>query len=127
MEKKGNKPLVLVVEDQELNFLYIEELLLDMELDYIHAKNGKEAIKYCQENDDISLVLMDIKMPEMDGFTATKLIREFKPNLPIIAQTAYALQAEVNKYGKVFDDYIIKPISEAVFQNSVNKFIKLHE
>ena len=127
MKKKGKKPLVLVVEDQELNFMYIEELLLDLELDYIHAKNGKEAIKFCKENDDISLVLMDIKMPEMDGFTATKLIREFKPNLPIIAQTAYALQVEVNKYGKVFDDYIIKPISEAVFQNSVNKFIKLHE
>ena len=127
MGKKEKKPLVLVVEDQELNFMYLEELLLDLELDYIRAKDGKEAIALCKENDDISLVLMDIKMPEMDGYTATKLIREFKPNLPIIAQTAYALQSEVNKYGKVFDDYIIKPISEAVFKNSVNKFIKLHE
>ncbi|HAN78604.1 MAG TPA: hybrid sensor histidine kinase/response regulator, partial [Bacteroidales bacterium] len=55
----------------------------------IHAKNGKETVDICKANPDITVILMDIKMPIMDGHTAAQLIKEFQPNLPIIAQSAY--------------------------------------
>ena len=65
---------------------------------------------------------MDIKMPIMNGDTATKLIKEFRPDLPIIAQTAYALESECAGFIGVFDDYLTKPISE----NSLMEKLKLY-
>lgn len=115
--------LILVAEDEEFNYLYIEELLSYLKTQIIHAKNGKEAVEICKMNPNISMVLMDIKMPLMDGFTATKKIREFRPLLPIIAQTAYALEYEIEKYKSVFNDYITKPIEEQNLQQILSKYI----
>lgn len=119
--KQGSN-LILVAEDEEFNFLYIEEILSYLEMQIIHAKNGREAVEICKMNPNISLVLMDIKMPLMDGFTATKKIREFRPLLPIIAQTAYALEYEIEKYKSVFNDYITKPIEEQNLQQILSKY-----
>jgi CheY-like chemotaxis protein len=84
-----------------------------MNFEFIHAQNGQEAIEFCKTNPNISLILMDIKMPITDGYTAAKRIKEFRPDLPIIAQSAYALIPEREKYiGTEFDDYITKPINE---------------
>jgi PAS domain S-box-containing protein len=115
---------VLVVEDQEFNFVYIEEFLLDHNCEVIHAWDGKQAIDLCKENSDIDLVLMDIKMPILDGFSATKFIREIRPNLPVIAQTAYATADEIIKFSEVFDEYITKPFSEAKLQQIFNQFVR---
>jgi PAS domain S-box-containing protein len=112
---------ILVVEDEEFNFLYIEELLIDMDLKLIHAKDGLEAVEICKKNPTIELILMDIKLPILSGDEAAKLIKEFRPNLPIIAQSAYALEHERAKYEEIFDDYLVKPIRENDLKKIVQK------
>ena len=119
--------LVLVAEDGEYNYLYLESLLeifaKTINLKVIHAVNGQQAVDICREQ-AVDLVLMDIKMPIMDGHMATKLIREFRPSLPIIAQTAYALKSEMQQYGAVFDEYITKPFSMEKLKQVLRRFVK---
>lgn len=115
---------VLVAEDEEYNFLYIEEVLIDMDLKLIHAKDGKETVEIFKSNTNIDLILMDIKMPIMDGHEAAKIIKELKPDFPIIAQSAYALEHEIEKYSGIFDDYLTKPINEDYLKQKVMKYIE---
>jgi len=122
-EQNENFPTVLVAEDEECNFLLIEELLCDMDLKLIHAKDGKETVEICRTNPKIDLVLMDIKMPIMSGHEAAKLIKEFRPDLAIIAQSAYGLEQEIEKYSGIFDDYVTKPIDENELQQKIMKYI----
>lgn len=114
---------VLIAEDEEINFILIEQLLSDMKLKLLHAQNGIEAISLCQSNPNIALILMDIKMPIMDGFTAAKQIQKLRPNLPIIAQSAYALTHEIEKFNQFFDDYITKPINRVELKQKIQKYI----
>jgi signal transduction histidine kinase len=123
VHKSFNSTTVLVADDQYLNFLYLEELLIELNCNVIHSKNGIEAVDACKENNDINIVLMDIRMPVMDGFTAAKLIKEFRPDLPILAQTAYATEQEIEEYGKAFDDYITKPITSERLLKAINIFL----
>lgn len=103
--------VVMVVEDELVNFYYLSELLRNSGLVLINAKSGEEAIEYCQNNEKIELVLMDIHLPKMSGYEATKKIKSFKKNLPIIAQTALFLKDEKKKAIKAgCDGYISKPI-----------------
>ncbi|MBI9066908.1 MAG: PAS domain S-box protein [Salinivirgaceae bacterium] len=117
-------PTILVAEDEEFNFLYIEELLIDFDLQLIHAKDGKEAFEIVKANPTIDMVLMDIKMPIMTGDEAAKIIKELKLDLPIIAQSAYALENERAQYEGIFDDYLTKPISEDALKQTVLKYFK---
>jgi PAS domain S-box-containing protein len=96
-ERKGSdsfvfssKRVILVAEDIESNFKLIKYFLTGANTEILHAYNGKEAVEKCLSNQSIDLVLMDIKMPVMDGYTAVKLIRENNIQIPIVAQTAYA-------------------------------------
>jgi hypothetical protein len=108
---KGMK--VLVAEDEETNYIYFEELLTDWGLEVIHARNGNEAVEMCERNDDIEMVFMDVKMPQLNGLDATKFIKEIKPNLTIVAQTAYAMLEDREKALQAgCDDYITKPIDQ---------------
>jgi PAS domain S-box-containing protein len=84
------KKIILVAEDVESNFKLIKYFLSGSNVEVLHAYNGKEAVEKCLSEGNIDLVLMDIKMPVMDGYTAVKLIREKNSSIPIIAQTAYA-------------------------------------
>jgi PAS domain S-box-containing protein len=120
----SQKPVILVAEDEEFNFLFIEELLHDLNVAILHAKNGNEAVEMCRNNPNIDLILMDIKMPFLDGYNAALKIREFRSDITIIAQSAYALEHEREKYaGPAFDDYITKPIDEKEFYAKIRKFI----
>jgi signal transduction histidine kinase len=121
--RNSNTKTILIAEDEVLNFLLIEEYLIDLDIILIHAKQGHEAVEICKSNPNIDLILMDIKMPIMDGHTAAKLIKEFKPDLPIIAQSGYALDQEIAKYNGAFDDYLTKPIREEDFKKAVLKYI----
>ncbi len=112
------KKTVLVAEDEEYNYLLIEEYLIDMDVNLIHAKDGAEAVDICM-HENIDLVLMDIKMPVMDGHSAAKKIKKKYPKLPVIAQSAYALEHEIEKYEGIFDDYITKPINENELKNKL--------
>lgn len=119
---------ILVAEDEEVNYLYIQELLEDVlvdEYNIIHAKNGQEAIDMCIKNKNIDLVLMDIKMPVMNGYDATEKIKSIFPNLPIIAQTAYSTYSDKElalKHG--CDDFISKPIDKEKLFGLMTKYLK---
>jgi PAS domain S-box-containing protein len=123
-ELTHNKLTVLVAEDQEPNYVFLKEFLEDFDCKVIIAVNGKEAVQKCRENESIDFVLMDIKMPVMDGYTAAKLIREFRPLLPIVAQTAYATSQNIEKFRDAFDDYITKPYTADKLSEIIRKHTK---
>ncbi len=124
-QQKENFLTVLVAEDEEFNFLFVEEILIDMDLKLIHAKNGKEAVEICKSNPNINLILMDIKMPILDGNMAAQMIKEFRPTLPIIAQSAYALEHEIQKYSGIFDDYLTKPLNQDELKQRLMKYLNI--
>ncbi len=111
--EQENKPLILVAEDDDSNFKYIEIVLLYASYQVLRAENGIEAVDICRNHPDISLVLMDIKMPLMDGFEATKQIRTFMPDIPIIALTAHVTPEDENKaLTSGCNEYVTKPVSK---------------
>jgi signal transduction histidine kinase/CheY-like chemotaxis protein len=117
---------ILVAEDNEINQSLIKHLCKSWGLDYDLAKNGKEALEKLKDK-KYSLILMDIQMPVMDGYTATLEIREMlELNTPIIAMTAHALAGEREKclsYG--MNDYISKPIREAQLHQLITQYTHL--
>jgi CheY-like chemotaxis protein len=117
-EKKINLPeenfTFLVAEDEVYNYILLKALLENEKIKLIHVTDGLEAVKKCKENPNIDLILMDIKMPVMDGIKAFDEIRKFNTNIPVIAQTAYALEHEKQMLlDKGFNNYISKPIKKA--------------
>ncbi|MBN1182947.1 MAG: response regulator [Bacteroidales bacterium] len=103
---------VLIAEDEQANFLVIRGLLKFTNVHIIHAKNGQIAVNMVtQANEKVDLILMDIKMPQMDGMEAAAKIKEFDSTIPVIAQTAYAMDYEEKRIIKSgFDGYIAKPV-----------------
>jgi len=115
--KKHNT--LLVAEDEDSNFMLIEEQLLNLDFNIIRAKNGVEAVDICKLQ-HVDMVLMDIKMPLLDGYEATKQIRVFKPNLPIIAQTAYSTDNDKNRaFESGCSDFITKPIKQELLISKI--------
>ncbi len=115
---------VLIVEDGEINFLLAKEYLSGLEVNILHATNGSEAVDMCLAQPEIDLVLMDIKMPVMDGFEATRLIKDKRPHLPIIAQTAYALFGDRDKaINEGCDDYIAKPFKKDDLLAKISQYL----
>jgi len=128
--EKQEKYTILIVEDEDVNYLYLDILLGKFELNFetLHAKHGKEAVEMCKKNDEIDFVLMDMKMPIMNGFEATKLIKEFRPDLPIVAQTAYSTNDEQKQAFSVgCDDFISKPINKENLKEIMNKYLIMKE
>ena len=120
---KSNASLhVLIAEDDDINFLLLSKILLDKQAFVERVFNGKQAVEYCRKHEP-DLVLMDMKMPRMDGFEATQEIRSFNQRVPIIAQTAFALESEKRKCLEAgCSDYISKPINQCVLLNLVDKY-----
>jgi PAS domain S-box-containing protein len=114
IEVVNNKPItILIAEDEDFNFMLIEELLSNSNYKLIRAITGLETVEICKANLNIDLILMDIKMPVMNGYEATKLIKEFRPDLPIIAQTAYSIEKSIDKALSIgCCDYISKPFKK---------------
>lgn len=116
---------VLIVEDIESSFHFLTVVLLKSRINTVWAKNGADAIKLCKENSIIDLVLMDISMPIMNGYEATAKIKKFRPHLPIIAQTAYAIEGDREKaLAAGCDDYISKPINKDSLYQIIDKYLK---
>jgi len=104
--------VILVAEDEEFNYELLKAYLRD-KYSLLYAKHGKAAVEMCQKYPEISLILMDIKMPEMNGQDALLEIRKFRPKIPVIAQTAYAFEHERQQFlDGGFNDYIAKPIKK---------------
>ena len=121
----GRKPLVLLAEDDEPSYLYMEVILKKAGCDYLLAKNGEEAVAFCKQHPDIILVLMDFRMPVMNGLEATRLIREFRPEIPIIATTAYAETGAEHRFLTAgCDGYLAKPIKQEKILTLLQKYTK---
>ncbi len=106
--------IILIAEDEESNYEYLAVTLNILGYKHIRAANGKEAVDLCRQNPEISLILMDIKMPVMHGDVATKQIRTFRPELPIIATTAFAQTGDEQRFREEgCNDYISKPIKKS--------------
>jgi two-component system cell cycle response regulator DivK len=114
--------VVLITEDEEVNFFYLKTIFRKTEAQILRAKNGKEAIEIIERlGGNIDLVLMDLNMPVMDGYEAMRIIKSQHPEIPIIAQTAYTLTEDRHKCIQAgFNDYIAKPINRAALFRLVN-------
>ena len=115
---------ILIAEDEEFNFIFLQELLKSPDTTILWAKDGQEAVELFKNN-NIDLILMDIRMPVMNGIEATLQIKKIKPSVPVIAQTAYALENEERKFREQgFDDYIKKPINIAELHKKIKSWIE---
>ena len=123
----SNQPIltkykIIIAEDDETSFYFLKEVLKDIADDIIHAKDGIEAVEMAKKHSDTDIILMDIKMPKLNGFEATKQIRSFNTKVFIIAQTAYAqdsYKAKVSEAG--CDAYISKPIDKQKLLDIISK------
>ncbi|HAN18324.1 MAG: hypothetical protein A2X13_04510 [Bacteroidetes bacterium GWC2_33_15] len=116
---------ILVVEDTPSNYILIENFLKSSKMKILWAKSGKEAIDIFKENPHIDLILMDIQLPGINGYEATKLIKAQNNSVPVIAQTAYALAGEKEySISEGCDDYISKPIKQENLIEVLMKFLK---
>lgn len=114
---------ILVAEDEEYNYLYIAEILSLYNVHILRAYDGKMALDLCSSHPELNLVLMDVRMPVMDGYEATRRIKQIRPFLPVIAQTAYALDSDRRQaLDEGFDDYITKPVSDSLLLELIEKY-----
>ncbi len=115
----------LIVEDDELSSFYLSQVLEFQCNKLFFARTGIEAVEMLKQHPDINIVLMDIKMPDMDGITATKEIRKFNNHVVIIAQTAFALSKDKQKAMETgCNEYITKPIKADKLIEIVNNYVK---
>lgn len=120
---RTNNRTILIAEDDNINFLLFQKIMKNKNYNIIRAENGQQAVDLCVNNSDINLVLMDIKMPILDGFKAVELIKSFRPKLPIIAQTAYSSSEDKIKIKKAgFDDCLTKPLKREHLLEMIDKF-----
>ena len=104
--------LFLIAEDDTFSYKLLEGFLKKTNAEILHAEDGKQAVEICENNDKIDLILMDVQMPDMNGIEATRLIKGFRKNIPVIAQTANAIAEEKQKcFEAGCDDFVTKPIN----------------
>lgn len=102
---------LLIVEDDLSSRLYLNKILERTGATLFNAGDGQEAINIAKDNPDLNIILMDIQLPVLDGYSSAKKIREFRKDIIIIAQTAYGLSGDMEDIiSSGFDDFIIKPI-----------------
>ncbi|MEI6091725.1 MAG: PAS domain S-box protein [bacterium] len=123
--KIKKKLKVLIVEDDETSRTFISMLINKISNTTLFARTGKEAVEICHKNSDIDLILMDIKMPDMNGYDATRLIRQFNKNVVIIAQTAFGLSGDRGKALEAgCNEYISKPINKDKLLELIYRHLK---
>ena len=119
------KATILIVEDDMFNVEYLTELLSETNHIILHTAYGKKAVDI-STTQDIDIVLMDIRLPDIDGYEATRQIKRQKPKLKIVAQTAYAAPADRQKaLDAGCDEYISKPIAKDKFFELLNRVMFL--
>ena len=122
---KNKELTILVAEDEEYNMMYISELFSTTNFKIMEADNGKKAVELAQNHPEIQLVLMDIKMPVMDGNEAMKEIKKLRPSLPIIALSAFAMESDKERaLAHGFDAYLTKPLNRKLLFQLIEKLSK---
>ncbi len=115
-KKQPGNLKVLIVEDDSISVIFMSTITKKISKEILYARTGYEAVEVCRSHPDIDLVLMDMKMPKMDGYEATRLIRKFNKDVVIIAQTAYGLAGDKEKAIEAgCNDYIAKPVNQEMF------------
>ncbi|WP_346864019.1 PAS domain S-box protein [uncultured Draconibacterium sp.] len=118
---------ILIAEDDENSYLHLSILLNQYARNIIRKTNGADTVEYFKNNPDVDIILMDVKMPVMDGYQATREIRKFNSEVVIIAQTAYALEGDnLKALNAGCNDYITKPIKTEVLTSALNKYFNLN-
>ena len=127
-EKTGNKLKIIIAEDDEPSFMYLSAILRKrINCEILHAKSGTETMELLRKNDNVDIIFMDIKMPEIDGYETTKLIRDTNREVVIIAQTAYAFGYDRERALEAgCDDYISKPIRVDELMRLLRRFTDKH-
>ena len=119
-----SKLTILVAEDDDISFELISIDMTSISQKIIRAKTGFDAVDLCRNNPDIDVILMDIQMPELDGYAATQMIRKFNPTIPIIAQTSYGLSGDREKALEAgCNDYIAKPVNKTDLFTILEKYL----
>ena len=117
----------LIVDDEKISYLYLSVALSEICQPLHYVQNAKEALELIEENKGIKLILMDIKMPKMNGFELTKIIKAKYPEIKVIAQTAFALQGDREKALEAgCDDYISKPVNYKMLKKIINRFFNVN-
>jgi CheY-like chemotaxis protein len=117
--------VIVVAEDDDVNYMFLETLLHETQAQVIRAINGLQVIELVKSINKIDMILMDIKMPEMNGYEASKKVKELNPKIPIIAQTAYSMKDDKTKTIEAgCDDYVAKPIVIETLLNKMNKYFQ---
>jgi len=115
---------IVIAEDDETNFFLLKEYLEYSKANIFWTKDGNETIETVERNNNIDIVLMDIQMPEMNGFEALAILKKQFPKIPVIAITAYAVSGDREKGLKAgFDEYLSKPLSRRILVENIMKFI----
>jgi len=116
---------ILIVEDDHINYQLLEVVLKRTGVNLLHAVTGMDAVRFCEEQQHIDLVLMDVQLPEMNGFEAIKLIKKTHPEIPIIVQTANSMNEEKHRADEAgCQGFMTKPISLNKFMSEVDKFMQ---
>jgi len=124
VHKSGKRLKILIAEDDQVSYEYLTIILSGVDCEIIFCKNGLEALETCKNTSDIDLILMDIQMPVMNGYEATKKIREFNKDVYIIAQTAYALEGDnLTALQAGCNKHISKPIDKAGLLELIRNFV----
>jgi CheY-like chemotaxis protein len=115
---------ILIAEDDHFSYVYLKEILSGTGIKILYADNGIRAFAECLKSQNISVVLMDVKMPVVNGLESTRLIKKYKPHIKIIAQTAFAMPEDKQKcFNAGCDDYVTKPvIPEELFTKLIHIF-----
>ena len=119
----NSKPKILIVDDEPFNVDYLEQELEDMDYDIITASNGREALDKVT-NEPPDLILMDISLPVMDGYEATRQIRSTMKNTPIIGLSAHAMNGDVVRAKEAgCNDYLTKPLDEDLLLKKLKEYL----
>lgn len=116
---------IMIAEDEEVNFVYLQTALSTTNINIVRARNGLEAVEKARINPLIQLILMDIKMPKMNGLEATRSIKQLRSDIVIIAQTAFAMEEDrKNCFAVGVDDFLSKPVRFKLLFETLKKHLK---
>ncbi|HKI90344.1 MAG TPA: PAS domain S-box protein, partial [Draconibacterium sp.] len=121
---KISKPRIVSVEDDKASVEYLKVVIKSLGYELVNFNNARAGIDYLKNN-KADLVLMDVQLPEMNGFEATRIIKAEFPNLPVIIQTAYAMKTDMEKaFQAGCDDYLSKPLSLSILKEKIKKYVE---
>jgi CheY-like chemotaxis protein len=116
---------ILLAEDNKANQMFMKVIFKKLNIDFEIVDNGEEVIKLLKQNKQFDIILMDINMPVLDGIEATKIVRDMKKDIPIIALTASVLKDEKDRYILVgMNDVLEKPLDIEKLKKVINQFLK---